>query len=40
METTMKEKVKKTAFYLIANFWLIPFTGTIILVSYLSKLNS
>ncbi len=39
METTMKEKVKKTAIYLLANFWLIPFVGIIILVSYISKLS-
>lgn len=40
METTMKEKIKRTAFYLIANFWLILFIGIIILISYLSKLNT
>jgi hypothetical protein len=40
MENTIKERVKKTAFYLITNFWLIPFMGIIIMISYLSKLNS
>jgi hypothetical protein len=40
MENTMKEKVKQTAIYLLTNFWLIPFTGIIILISYLSKLHS